>query len=254
MVMADRRQSVGSAEVAAQVLKALADLAPSTSLSRLAEYLAMPASKVHRYLQALIATGFAEQDAGSNRYALGHEALRVGLIALGKMDVLKVATPYLLQLRDQLNETVFFAVWGNKGATVVQVEQALRSISLITQVGSVLPPFKSATGLVFSSYLPEQEVQLLQQEAGLAKEALQTLNLQLAEIRAQGWHSIQGLLISGVDAISAPVFDARQQIIAVVTVVGAASSALQPAADSNLVQRLLQATQAISCRMGAVQI
>ncbi|NHQ87907.1 IclR family transcriptional regulator [Iodobacter sp. HSC-16F04] len=248
----DRRQSVGSAEVAAQVLKALADLAPATSLTQLADSLQMPASKVHRYLQALITTGFAEQDSSSNHYALGPEALRVGLIALGKMDVLKVATPYLLNLRDQLNETVFFAVWGNKGATVVQVEQALRSISLITQVGSVLPAFKSATGLVFSAYLPELELKHLLQEAALARAEVQEINTLLAGIRSQGWHSIQGLLISGVDAISAPVFDARNQIIGVITVVGSSSSTLQPSAESELVKRLLAATQAISRRMGAV--
>ena len=37
----------------------------------------MPASKVHRYLQALIASGFAVQDASTNHYSLGREALRV---------------------------------------------------------------------------------------------------------------------------------------------------------------------------------
>ena len=236
----DRRQTVGSAEVAAQILSALADLAPATSLSRLADYVQMPASKVHRYLQALLATGFAGQDPASNHYTLGQEALRVGLIALGKMDVLKVASPFLLSLRDQLNETVFFAVWGNKGATVVQVEQALRSIHLITQVGSVLPPFQSATGLVFSAFLPGQELTLLLQEAALSGEQA----LQLAAIRSQGWHSVQGLLLRGVDAVSAPVFDARGQIAGVVTVVGTA-------AGSEMVQQLLAATRAISQRMGA---
>lgn len=242
----NRRQTVGSAEVAAQILSALADLAPATSLSRLADYVQMPASKVHRYLQALLTTGFAEQDPASNHYALGQEALRVGLIALGKMDVLKVATPCLLSLRDQLNETVFFAVWGNKGATVVQVEQALRSINLITQVGSVLPPFQSATGLVFSAFLPGPELTRLLQQAALSDESRQALTAQLAVIRSQGWHAVQGLLLRGVDAVSAPVFDARGQIAGVVTVVGTALPA-----GSDRVQQLLAATQAISHRMGA---
>jgi DNA-binding IclR family transcriptional regulator len=48
---------VRSAEVGTDILKALAELSPSTSLSRLAEHVQMPASKVHRYLQALIARG-----------------------------------------------------------------------------------------------------------------------------------------------------------------------------------------------------
>lgn len=60
------KQKVRSAEVGTDILKALAELSPSTSLSRLAEHVQMPASKVHRYLQALIASGFAEQDAATN--------------------------------------------------------------------------------------------------------------------------------------------------------------------------------------------
>ena len=55
------KQKVRSAEVGTDILKALAELSPATSLSRLAEHVQMPASKVHRYLQALIASGFAEQ-------------------------------------------------------------------------------------------------------------------------------------------------------------------------------------------------
>ncbi len=71
------KQKVRSAEVGTDILKALAELSPATSLSRLAEHVGMPASKVHRYLQALIASGFAVQDASTNHYSLGREALRV---------------------------------------------------------------------------------------------------------------------------------------------------------------------------------
>lgn len=108
------KQKVRSAEVGTDILKALAELSPSTSLSRLSEHVQMPASKVHRYLQALIASGFAEQDAATNHYGLGREALRVGLAALGSIDVLKIAALPLSQLRDELNESCFIAVWGNQ--------------------------------------------------------------------------------------------------------------------------------------------
>ncbi|KAB0690402.1 IclR family transcriptional regulator [Pseudomonas aeruginosa] len=158
------KQKVRSAEVGTDILKALAELSPATSLSRLAEHVGMPASKVHRYLQALIASGFAVQDASTNHYSLGREALRVGLAALDSMDVLKSAAAPLAELRDVLNETCFLAVWGNRGATVVQVEQAVRAVTVVTQVGSVLPLLGSSTGLVFAAFLPEREVAELREE------------------------------------------------------------------------------------------
>ncbi len=165
------KQKVRSAEVGTDILKALAELSPATSLSRLAEHVGMPASKVHRYLQALIASGFAVQDASTNHYSLGREALRVGLAALDSMDVLKSAAAPLAELRDVLNETCFLAVWGNRGATVVQVEQAVRAVTVVTQVGSVLPLLGSSTGLVFAAFLPEREV------AGGAAQELEDIDI-----------------------------------------------------------------------------
>lgn len=245
------KQKVRSAEVGTDILKALAELTPSTSLSRLAEHVNMPASKVHRYLQALIASGFAEQNPSTNHYGLGREALRVGLAALGSMDVLKLAARPLSDLRDELNETCFLAVWGNRGATVVQVEPAVRAVTVVTQVGSVLPLLSSSTGLAFGAYLPARETQdLLDEELPDATAAI-TAQVQatFATIRENGLHHVHGLLLPGVDALSAPVFDALGRIVAVLTVVGP-TSMFHADAHGPAAKQLLATSQAISRRMG----
>jgi DNA-binding IclR family transcriptional regulator len=250
----NNKQKVQSAEVGTDILKALAQLSPATSLSRLAEHVGMPASKVHRYLQALLASGFARQDSASSHYSLGREALLVGLAALDAVDVLKLSAPALLALRDSLNESCFLAVWGNHGPTVVQVEQAVRAITVVTQVGSVLPLLGSATGLVFAAHLPEVEVQALrseelrqQGEHPLADAAAYTALL--ASIRAQGVHAVHGLLMPGVEALAAPIFDARGQIAAVLTIVGTAGI-FKAEQQGSAAQQLRQTSQAISWQMG----
>ncbi len=187
------KQKVRSAEVGTDILKALAELSPATSLSRLAEHVGMPASKVHRYLQALIASGFAVQDASTNHYSLGREALRVGLAALD-------------------------------------------------------------SSLVFAAFLPEREVAELREEelAGRADHPLAdpaAYAVLLEGIRARGLHAIHGLLMPGVEALSAPVFDARGRVAAVLTVVGPASI-FQAEEQGPAAERLLATTRAISWRMG----
>lgn len=250
------KQKVRSAEVGTDILKALAELSPSTSLSNLAEHVNMPASKVHRYLQALIASGFAQQDSATNHYALGREALMVGLAALGSMDVLKAAAAPLVELRDGLNESCFLAVWGNQGAAVVQLAQAARAVTLVTQVGSILPLLSSATGLVFAANLPAAETaELRQQELAASVEhplADETQYQQiLAHIREQGLHAVHGLLMPGVDALSAPIFDAYKRIAGVLTVVGP-TSVFHADEAGTAAKQLKHAAEKISWQMGYV--
>jgi DNA-binding IclR family transcriptional regulator len=183
---------------------------------------------------------------------LGRAALFVGLAALGRLDVVKLATPHLAQLRDEINETCFLAVWGNRGPAVVHVEQAVRAVTLVTQVGSVLPLLGSSTGLVFNAFMPNAETAQLRQaemqlpSAPSSDALLETMNeLQRTHIQA-----VHGLLMAGVNALSVPLFGAQQRLMGVITVVGA-EPGFMAEPDGPQAQRLVQVARKISARMGA---
>ncbi|RMS41764.1 Transcriptional regulator, IclR family [Pseudomonas amygdali pv. photiniae] len=175
----------------------------------------------------------------------------VGLASLGKLDVLKVSAPWLASLRDELNQTCFLAVWGNKGPTVVYVEASMGAVTLVTQIGSVLPLLGSSTGLVFDSFLNERETAALREQEMplLSADQLRDVKLHIEQIRTTGVHQIQGLLMPGINAASSPLFAMGNKLVGVITVVGP-GSVLNDETQNLAARRLLQTAQAISERMG----
>lgn len=133
---------------------------------------------------------------------------------------------------------------------MVSIEPAVRAVTVVTQIGSVLPLLSSSTGLVFAAHLPAREtVELRDRElAALGQTADDYLQL-LEQIRQRGLHHVHGLLMPGVDALSAPVFNAMGQVAAVMTVVGP-TSIFHADEHGPAAKRLLAAARAVSWRMG----
>ncbi|MCY1441377.1 Bacterial transcriptional regulator [compost metagenome] len=127
-------------------------------------------------------------------------------------------------------------------------------MTLVTQVGSVLPLLGSSTGLVFNTYLPEAETAFLRDEELALPEAPSAAELQeqMAQIRTTGLHPVHGLLMPGVNALSAPLFAIGNKLAGVITVVGAAS-VFHADTQGSAAERLHQAARAISLRMGGRQ-
>ncbi len=251
------RQRVQSAETGAEVLKALAQLGPSATLSGISEVAGMAAAKVHRYLQAMIASGLAAQDKQSGRYYLGPAAVAVGLAALAQIDVVGGISEMLPELRDEIQHTCFVAVWGNHGPTVVRVVESVGQVTVLTRVGSIMPLLRSATGLTFAAFTRESEREpiVLTEPEPLQRELrdpASALSQRLDMIRRERRSTIQGLMVPGIDAMAVPVFGARMEIAAVVTAIGP-HDGFDVEPDGPIATKLAAFGAAASARLGAPQ-
>ncbi|WP_404381968.1 IclR family transcriptional regulator [Caenispirillum salinarum] len=231
-----RRRGVQSLEVAMGVLRALGEAARPLMLKELADRAGMPPAKAHRYLVSFIESGMVRQDAETGRYALGEFALTLGLVALQGLDIVRDTASVLADLRDHLEETVFLAVWGNRGPTIVRWEEAARPIAVNVRVGSVLPVETSATGRVFAAFLKEA--------AGHAVD-----RAMVEEIRATGLATQRNALMQGIGAVSSPVFDHRGQIVGAITVLGA-DTGFDASPTGRIARACILAGEDASRRMG----
>lgn len=249
------RTRVQSAETGAEILKALASLGPSVTLSRLSEVAGVAPAKAHRYMQAMIVSGLAAQEKQSGRYMLGPAAISIGLAALAQIDVVGNLSDMLPDLRDETAHTCFLAVWANHGPTVVRVVEMVGEVTVLTRAGAIMPLLRSATGLMFAAHvLPQERAPVVKAEPEALQAELEAtgspLNERLARIRTEGLSVVEGLMVPGIDAMAVPVFDAHRQLAAVITAIGP-DNGFDPSPEGELARQLKQFGRTASRRLGA---
>jgi DNA-binding IclR family transcriptional regulator len=86
----DSKNGVQSLEIGMTILQAISSGHRSMMLKDIAAAADMPASKVHRYVVSLVRSGLVEQDPMTSRYDLGPFALSLGLVAVDRLDRVKL--------------------------------------------------------------------------------------------------------------------------------------------------------------------
>lgn len=219
------RPGIQSAEIAAAILRALVAEGGSLPLGALAQAAGMHRAKVHRYLISLARAGLVAQDDKTGHYAIGPFAITVGLVGLRRLAPLRLAGEALPALRDRVGETVFLAIWGEMGTTVIALEESARSVTLNVRVGSVLPLLTSAAGRVAAAHLPASVTGRALRDERRRGDAARAPSAEsyaaiIEEVRARGLARVRGTLIPGLDAIAAPCFDHRGALSSILGIVG----------------------------------
>jgi len=116
-------------------------------LTDLAERSSMSLPTLHRLLRSLMAAGLVEQDARS-RYGLGPELVRLAEQYLGRLPVLKVAGPYLVDLRDSTGGTVLVATLVGGDVVYVDRVDGADAGGVLRDASRLVPALDTAAGRV----------------------------------------------------------------------------------------------------------
>jgi DNA-binding IclR family transcriptional regulator len=251
---ARRRAGIQSIEVGTRLLRALADSPAALPLKELAERAGMSMSKAHRYLVSLARVELVVQHGATGRYDLGALALGLGLAAMGRIDAMQLGLEALPDLRDRTGVTAVLAIWGDRGPTVIRIEEPTRPVSMNVRVGTVLPVASTAIGQMFAAYLPRSVTDPLaaSDAAKGAKRRRRPPRLSdraLAEVRARGLGRSIAVYFPGVNALAAPILDFQGRIVAVMGVVGHAAH-FDAGWDGRVAQSLQAAAAGVSRRLG----
>ena len=117
---ASRSRGIQSVEIGLRVLTALSRQPGPASLSAIAAASGLSASQTHRYLSSLIAAGMVRQSPATAQYDLDAGAIRIGLAALSRLDVIRLADAAFAAFAAETGRTCLLAVWGDRGPCIVR--------------------------------------------------------------------------------------------------------------------------------------
>jgi DNA-binding IclR family transcriptional regulator len=244
-----KSQGIQSIEVGMYILKKVAETAKPLSITEISILCEMSKSKLHRYLTSFMRTGMLEKNQDA-KYILGTELVLLGLKASQKLNIMDIAAPHLLEIKETLNETAALAIWGENGPFFISWEESNKPINIGIKAGSQVSVTQSAAGLVFATFLPGQMTEkIINQELNKFSGEIEEFQKKNDFIKKNGYSFVDGTIVPGISAIASPIFDRSSKLVAALTVVGLENS-LDTSKDSKAVHILKEKSAIISTFLG----
>jgi DNA-binding IclR family transcriptional regulator len=221
------RRGIQSIEVGGEILKVLAADPRPMALKDLVKAAGMPSGKIHPYLVSFGKIGLVMQDPVTGHYLLGPLAIQLGLTSLQTMNPIREATPFVETLAAETGHGVALAVWGNLGPVIVRLVDASYPFHTNMRTGTVMSMANTATGRVFSAFLPPALVEKMLEDdrIRMGPDIAHPLDEKIVkrmieEVRLRRMSQGINHPTPGIASFSAPVFDYSGNIALAVTISG----------------------------------
>jgi DNA-binding IclR family transcriptional regulator len=183
-------------------------------VSEAADLLGVARSTAHRLLSALRRRDFLMQDKPNGAYRPGPALHAIGMVAISRLDVRRIAQPVLEQLRDKTKETASIAVLEGTMIRFVECYEGLSTVRVGSRAGVVRYAHASAVGKAILAALPDGELgrrypdEELPAPTAASITSRHELMRELSQIRRQGYALNWEESSEGVAAVAVAVRDA----------------------------------------------
>lgn len=250
-----RTAPLKTVEKALSILNFLAAFGGTVGVRELTGYLEIDKSSTHRLLTTLERHGYTARDPVTGKYQLGARLFDAGNIVFAHLNVRVAAHPHLERLAADSGDVVHLAVVNGDHCVYVDKVTGPEAIPTASQVGWRKPLYCTGVGKVLLAHLPEERANevlsapLLPLTPHTVTDA-QALRWELADIRACGVGFDREEIELGLRCIAAPLRGADGQVIAAISVAGAAAR-FSGARLERVVSLVRNAAEAISRDLAA---
>lgn len=218
-------QSIGRAAALLEAMGAgdwvtLRDLAAATGLAKTTAF---------NLVGALADVGLVEHDPARGAYRLGLLHLVYGRAVERRLDLVALIRPHLVRLCAETRETVNLAFPYPTDAIIVDSLESNQALRVSSYAGTRASYHATACGRALLAWQPEDFRRAILDAGTLPPSTPHTitdlarLNAVLEDCRRIGWTSEYEESEVGSACVAAPIFDARGEVVASVSVAGPAS-------------------------------
>jgi len=245
---------VKAADTSLHILETVAFSQDPLGVTQIAMDVGIAKGAVFKHLHTLMGRGYLVQDPISTRYKLGPKAWLISKLAPSVDDIAALTEPLMREARANTGLAVVLSTPTPKSAFVLATFPGNKSIEIGVRPGSELEFHASAQGKIFLAYGPKSLTD------SLSKRKLQALTRctiisfeelldQIGEVRKKGYATAPEESLLGVNAIAAPIYDYRDNLVASVGLVGSIQHL--PKDDSpEIVKTILDLAASISKVLG----
>jgi len=209
----------------------------------LSQKLGFHSSTVSRILQILKQKGFLQLDSRTRKFTLGPSTFELGKTIFRSFNgnLLALALPYLVDLSEEVGETVVLETMSRGNPVVTYIAQGKRSLSVLPNIGDSVPIHVSPGAKAMIAFSDSKVIDSLLNKKMPAFTShtitdKETLKRQLGRIRRLGVAFCREEMAIGVNAIGVPIFDHADRAVAAVVIAG-----LVPRLKLNMTSRAVTA-------------
>jgi DNA-binding IclR family transcriptional regulator len=202
--------------------------------SEIARGLGLDRNAVYRLLQELEANAYVTKASDRGGYVVGSGLIALAAMVMRRVDLRRLAQPYMEKIGEVTGETVGLYVRHNHNRVCVETVPGRHTVRQVVQIGETLPLHTGPSGKAILAFIDPEEAESILAEAERQGLDAEQIRSDLKGIRTVGYIASVGDRTPGVrvGGLAVPIFTA-QGIGAALTVSGPASRWTQEAMESS---------------------
>jgi len=197
---------------AVEILKILVTEYRPLGVTQIARTISVSKSTAFGILQSFQEEGFVTKNPVTKKYTIGKEMMRLSKLVFKGQDVISIAKPFMEELVQLVDETVFLGVREYNSIKVVDVVETKKDLKISSPVGTKLSIMAGASGKMFLSAMTDEELIAFIEDKGLHQYTENSITdkdafvKEIQEIRRLGYSLDREEYLKGIRAIAALIY------------------------------------------------